>query len=174
MTQLTADIVDRRKASEDRRLSERLGRKTTIQSAREKLTSTTGLDRAFEFETLRLFAQGKSTSCIMLAIYTVLIATGLLVWVPAIIAIIWSAIAISAMVLGTLVSQRFMSQPDEEGTTALMEAASLGLVPIVQLLLGKGADLEARNKAGQNAWLMAAMSQQVDVIEIFKKQRDKR
>jgi two-component system, cell cycle sensor histidine kinase PleC len=118
MTQLTADIVDRRKASDDRRLSERLGRKTTIQSAREKLTSTTGLDRAFEFETLRLFAQSQTTSCIMLAIYTLLIATGLLVWVPAVIAIIWSAIAISAMVLGTLVSQRFLNQPGDEGTSA--------------------------------------------------------
>ena len=58
---------------------------------------------------------------------------------------------------------------DDEGTTALMEAANMGLVPIVQLLLDKGADPELRNNAGQNAWLLAAMSQQKDVIEIFRK-----
>jgi two-component system, cell cycle sensor histidine kinase PleC len=116
MTQLTADLVDRRKASEDRRALERRGRKSTIQSAREKLTSTTGLDLAFEFETLRLFAQGKTTSCIMLTIYTALIATGLIVWVPTVIVIVWAAIAVSAMVLGTLVSQRFLSHSDDSST----------------------------------------------------------
>ncbi len=116
MTQLTADLVDRRKASEDRRLRERVGRKSTIQSAREKLTSTSGLDFAFEFETLRLFAQGKTTSCIMLAIYTAVIATGLVVWVPPMIAIVWTAISISAMVLGVLVSQRFLTNPDDDST----------------------------------------------------------
>jgi two-component system, cell cycle sensor histidine kinase PleC len=116
MTQLTADLVERRKASEDRRALERRGRKSTIQSAREKLTSTTGLDLAFEFETLRLFAQGKSTSCIMLTIYTALIATGLIVWVPTVIVIVWAAIAVSAMVLGTLASQRFLSHPGDSST----------------------------------------------------------
>ena len=63
---------------------------------------------------------------------------------------------------------------DDEGTTALMEAANMGLVPIVQLLLAKGADPELRNNAGQNAWLLAAMSQQQEVIEIFRKIREKR
>ena len=50
----------------------------------------------------------------------------------------------------------------------------MGLVPIVQLLLAKGADPELRNNAGQNAWLLAAMSQQQEVIEIFRKIREKR
>jgi ankyrin repeat protein len=60
---------------------------------------------------------------------------------------------------------------DDDGTTALMEAANVGLLPIVQLLLDKGADLEVRNKSGQNAWLLAAMGQKLDVVELFRKTR---
>jgi two-component system cell cycle sensor histidine kinase PleC len=117
MTQLTADIVDRRKASEDRRQSERRGRKSVVQSAREKLTSTTGLDRAFEFETLRLFASAKNSSCILLSIYTIAVAACLIVWAPAVIVILWSSVAVSALVLGVLVGQRFFATAGEDGAT---------------------------------------------------------
>jgi two-component system, cell cycle sensor histidine kinase PleC len=118
MTKLTADIVDRRKASEDRRTAERLGRKSTIQSAREKLTSTTGLDRAFELETLRLFAQTKTSSCIMLAVYTALIAASLAIWITPVIPIIWCAITVSTLVLGALVSQRFLNASGDPSASA--------------------------------------------------------
>jgi two-component system, cell cycle sensor histidine kinase PleC len=118
MTQLTAEIVDRRKASEDRRVSERRGRRTVIQTAREKLTSASGLDRAFEAETLRLFAATKVTSCIMLAIYTGLIGAGLTIWVPPVIAILWVCVTVSMLVLSTLVSQRFNADQQQDQTSA--------------------------------------------------------
>src|SRR5262249_55545029 len=60
---------------------------------------------------------------------------------------------------------------DEEGTTALMHAAGLGFVSIVQRLLDKGADLERTNKDHQSAWLMAAMGNQLEVVDIFKAYR---
>jgi ankyrin repeat protein len=63
---------------------------------------------------------------------------------------------------------------DEEGTTALMEAAGLGLTPIVQLLIDRGADPEIRNKANQNAWLRAALGNHQEVIEILRKIRDQK
>jgi len=117
MTHLTADIVDRRKATEDRRLLERRGRKSVVQSAREKLTSTTGLDRTFELETLRLFAGAKSSSCILLSLYTILVAASLVVWAPPIVAILWGSVGVSALVLGALVAQRFQSGATEDTTT---------------------------------------------------------
>jgi ankyrin repeat protein len=49
-----------------------------------------------------------------------------------------------------------------------MHAAGLGFVPIVQRLLDKGADLERTNKDRQSAWLMAAMSNQMEVVDLFK------
>ncbi len=114
MTQLTADIVERRKASEDLRLSERRGRKSVVQSARERLTSTTGLDRTFDFETLRLFARAKTSSCIILSAYTLMVAASLTVWAAAVFAILWGSVSVSALVLGALVAQRFNADANEE------------------------------------------------------------
>lgn len=62
---------------------------------------------------------------------------------------------------------------DDEGTTALMTAGGEGFVPIVQTLLDHGADLEVTNKQQQNAWLIAAMRNQRDVIELYRAVREK-
>jgi two-component system, cell cycle sensor histidine kinase PleC len=118
MTQLTADIVERRKATDDRRASERKGTRTAIQSAREKLTSHSGLDRAFEFETLRLFGQSKVSACLTLVVFTLLIGASLTVWVPTIFVMLWCAIAVSTLVLGFMMSKRFLATATEETATA--------------------------------------------------------
>ncbi|MGL4635072.1 MAG: sensor histidine kinase [Beijerinckiaceae bacterium] len=114
MTQLTADIVDRRKAVDDRRKTERVVTRSTIQTAREKLTSTTGLDRAFEHETLRLYAEAKSSGCLILGIYTVLIAVSLAMWLPPVMAVIWCTTTTSCLVLGAIVGRRFLNSANTE------------------------------------------------------------
>jgi uncharacterized protein len=53
----------------------------------------------------------------------------------------------------------------------LMEAAAYGYMPVVQVLVDKGADLEVRNKEGQTAWLLAAMGGHTDIVELFRKVR---
>jgi ankyrin repeat protein len=55
-----------------------------------------------------------------------------------------------------------------------MEAAAQGFVEVVQLLLDRGANLEAANKNKQTAWLIAAMRDQREVIEIFRRVRERR
>lgn len=59
-----------------------------------------------------------------------------------------------------------------DGTTALMEAARIGSVELASLLLDRGADLEKVNAERRSAWLIAALSDQRDVVEVFKKFRD--
>ncbi|MQA31041.1 MAG: ankyrin repeat domain-containing protein [Luteitalea sp.] len=63
---------------------------------------------------------------------------------------------------------------DDNGTTALMAAGAEGLVPIVQTLLAHGADLERSNNEQQNAWLIAAMRNQREVIEVYRAVREKK
>ena len=48
------------------------------------------------------------------------------------------------------------------------------LLASVTLLLEKGADLETTDGSGRTAWMYAAMGDQVDVVEIFKKARAKK
>lgn len=63
---------------------------------------------------------------------------------------------------------------DEEGMTALMTAAKQGFEEIVAMLLAKGADMELTNKGNQSAWLLAAMNEQREVVEILRAQREKK
>lgn len=108
MTELTSDLVESRNRFEERRANSRLMTKSAIQSAREKLTSGTGLDLDFQFDTLKLYARSKVSSCFTLSAYTMLIACSLLVWVPVAFAMLWWFTASTMLVVGALNSRRFM------------------------------------------------------------------
>ena len=60
-----------------------------------------------------------------------------------------------------------------DGTTPLIAAAQRGLVTIGEMLIAKGADMELRNKEEQNAWLLAAMSNHLEFVELLRRTRDK-
>ena len=55
-----------------------------------------------------------------------------------------------------------------------MQAAGDGRAGMVQLLLEKGADLEATGAAGRTAWMYAAIGDQVEVVEMLKQARARR
>jgi len=60
----------------------------------------------------------------------------------------------------------------DDGTTALIAAAQRGLVAIGEMLIAKGADMELRNKKEQNAWLLAAMGNHLEFVELLRTTRD--
>jgi two-component system, cell cycle sensor histidine kinase PleC len=113
MTDLTAQIVDRRKARQDRRANERARTKTAIQSTRERLTSTTGLDRSFEGDTLELYAKAKGSACLILSAYTLLVAGALLIWGNALVVILWAACALCSLSLSALTAKRLAAQRND-------------------------------------------------------------
>jgi two-component system, cell cycle sensor histidine kinase PleC len=113
MTQLTAHIVERRRARDDRRANERLKTRSAIQSAREKLTSSTGLDRGFEKDTVELYAKAKTSACLLLAIYTAIIASALLVWSSTIVILMWATSAICTLSLIALSAKRIAASSDD-------------------------------------------------------------
>ena len=55
--------------------------------------------------------------------------------------------------------------------TPLMMAAANGLLPMTEMLLQHGADLDAKTATGQTAWLLAGMNGHLDVVELFRKVR---
>jgi hypothetical protein len=42
------------------------------------------------------------------------------------------------------------------------------------MLLARGADMELRDKKQQNAWLLAAMANHTEFVELLRKTRDKK
>jgi two-component system, cell cycle sensor histidine kinase PleC len=129
MTQLTAHIVDRRKARQDRRDSEKMRTRTAVQSARERLTSTTGLDRSFEDDTLELYAKAKGSACLILIAYTLLVAGALLVWGNALVVVLWAACSVCGLSLSALQAKRIAGERD----SSTFERIQLNLVAMEAL-----------------------------------------
>ena len=62
---------------------------------------------------------------------------------------------------------------DNEGKTALMEAAKFGYKDTVEILLQNGADINAKNNLGATALICAAMSGYKNTVEILLKNNAK-
>jgi two-component system, cell cycle sensor histidine kinase PleC len=108
MTHLTAEIVDRRKASESRRREMRLETRAVMQNTRERLTSSSGLNRSLEIELISIFAKAKISASLILVIYTAAIAAILSSWSGAHMVVLWTATSTCAIVLTSLIARRFL------------------------------------------------------------------
>jgi two-component system, cell cycle sensor histidine kinase PleC len=108
MSQLTAELVERKRERESRDAARRVALKSAMQDARERLTSSSGLNRAFEFELLRSYAQTKATASVALAVYTLGIAAALKMWYPWAITAFWACLAIAPILLGWILATRFL------------------------------------------------------------------
>lgn len=80
-----------------------------VRAAREKLTSSTGLERAFETEMVRLFAQYRVGAAIPLFVLAAAIAGAATIWLPMRAALTWLAIVLCAMALMLMLSKRALS-----------------------------------------------------------------
>lgn len=56
---------------------------------------------------------------------------------------------------------------DQHGNTALMGVAFKGYLPIAELLVARGADVNRRNTAGQTALMTAALFNQTAIIDLL-------
>lgn len=62
-----------------------------------------------------------------------------------------------------------LNKTNKLGETALMQSARAGQIEVVKYLLASGADSKAKSKEGQTALDIAKLSQNDDVIRLFKK-----
>jgi len=74
MSDLTVEMVQRGRGPSTEEAARRLGVARDIRSARERLTSRTGLERAFDQELLRHYAQYRAGSGIALGLFAVALA----------------------------------------------------------------------------------------------------
>ncbi|MDB5559793.1 MAG: two-component sensor histidine kinase, partial [Enterovirga sp.] len=114
MGELTAQIVQQGHGPALQGVVHRRKLSKEMRSAREKLTSSVGLERSYEYELVRVFAQYHSGSSILLLALAAVIATVSSLWIPVGFATGWLVIAV--LVTGTmlLLSQRFLATPVDE------------------------------------------------------------
>jgi two-component system cell cycle sensor histidine kinase PleC len=82
MGELTAQIVERGRGPALEGFARRRRLAQDMRTAREKLTSSVGLERSYEYELVRLFAQYHSGSSILLLVLAAGIAGMSTIWLP--------------------------------------------------------------------------------------------
>ncbi|WP_132250083.1 sensor histidine kinase [Methylobacterium segetis] len=114
MSDLTVEMVQRGRGPSAEEANRRRGIARDMRSAREKLTSVTGLERAFDYELLRLYAQYRIGAGIPLGLFAVAMAGASVFWVPHVVAATWALCVFVAITLISTASRRFLRQDPEE------------------------------------------------------------
>src|SRR5215207_10959767 len=113
MGQSTAQMIGRGRgpASDDGSRRRRLAK--DVRNVRERLTSSIGLERAFDHELIRLFAEYRTSASVPLFGLAVAISAVATVWIPLQNALLWLILVTAAMALMLTLSQRFLREdPD--------------------------------------------------------------
>ena len=113
MSELTPQLVQRGRTGA---LDESSRRRRTIEmrAAREKLTSGVGLERAFEHELVRLFAQYHLSAWLLLLLLVAAIAGAASFWLPGGMPLVWFVLMSSILSITSLLSSRFLKSTTEE------------------------------------------------------------
>ncbi|HEX8664551.1 MAG TPA: HAMP domain-containing sensor histidine kinase [Beijerinckiaceae bacterium] len=98
-----------------------------VRNVRERLTSSIGLERAFDHELIRLFAQYRTGASVPLFGLALAIAAVATVWIPLQNAALWLILVTTAMALMLTLSQRFLREdPDSVSLDAWRRRFILG------------------------------------------------
>lgn len=114
MAEVTAEQVQRGRGPDPSVLARRKLVTREVKSVREKLTSSTGLVRAFDYELLRVFAQYRlhgSAGAILLALC---VGAASCLWVPAYQVTAWLSAVILSCAVMVVLCRRFLAQPAGE------------------------------------------------------------
>src|SRR3954469_7332419 len=119
MGELTAQMIQRGRGAASEEFARRRKITQDVRSARDKLTSSIGLERAFDYELVRLFAQYRVGASVPLFALLAAMACAATIWTPLRNSAIGFLAVLFAMAITLALSQRFLRQdPDEVSLTA--------------------------------------------------------
>lgn len=113
MPEVTAEQVQRGRGPDPSALARRKLVTREVKSVRERLTSSTGLVRAFDYELVRVFAQYRMQGSVGALVLALCVAAAASLWVPAYMAAAWLGLVILANAVMVLFCRRFLAQPAE-------------------------------------------------------------
>ena len=114
MTEVTAEQVQRGRGPDPSAVARRKLVTREVRSARERLTSSTGLERAFDNELLRVFAQYRIAGSAGTFVLVLGIAAAACLWLPTPIVAVWSGAVLLTTLIIVLIARRFLAKvPDD-------------------------------------------------------------
>lgn len=112
MPEVTAEKVQRGRGPDPTALARRKLVTREVKSVRERLTSSTGLVRAFDHELLRLFAQYRMTGALGAVVLASCIAAAACLWTPAYKVAIWFGAVLLSAAVTVILCRRFIADSE--------------------------------------------------------------
>ena len=110
MAEVTAEQVQRGRGPDPTVLARRKLVTREVKSVRERLTSSTGLERAFDNELLRVFAEYRMNGSVGTLILALAVAAAACLWVPIDRVTPWVGTVLLATMVIVVLSRRFLTQ----------------------------------------------------------------
>ena len=111
MAELTAEMIQRGPGVDpDLARRKRLGVQE-LRAVRERLTSSSGLQRAFDHELLRMFARQRSSAALTMVLLASTLAVVASNWIRASHAFVWLAVMCTTMMVSLILGRRFLEAP---------------------------------------------------------------
>jgi two-component system cell cycle sensor histidine kinase PleC len=114
MTEVTAEQVQRGRGPDPSAVARRKQVTREVRSARERLTSSTGLERAFDNELLRVFAQYRIAGSAGTLVLVLGIAAASCLWLPTPLVAVWSGSVLLTTMIIVLMARRFLAKVADE------------------------------------------------------------
>ncbi|WP_342358460.1 HAMP domain-containing sensor histidine kinase [Terrarubrum flagellatum] len=114
MAELTAEMIQRGPGADPELARRKRANVQQLRSVRERLTSSSGLQRAFDRELLRMFARQRSSAAL-----TMLLLAGVLAvlggnWIAPAPAFIWLSIMCATMTVSLMLGRRFLETDEQD------------------------------------------------------------
>lgn len=114
MPEVTAEQVQRGRGPDPTAVARRKLMSREVKSVRERLTSSTGLVRAFDYELLRLFAQYRMTGSVGTLVLTLCVAAAACLWMPTYAVMPWAGSVILSTLVIAVSCRRFLAEATGE------------------------------------------------------------
>lgn len=115
MTELTPEMIQRgRGAADPNDIARRRKATMELRATREKLTSSTGLERSFDYDLLRTFAQQHAGATLALLILAAVVGGAASIWVRPEPIVTWLVIVVAATALMSALARRFRATPQDD------------------------------------------------------------
>lgn len=114
MTQLTAEMIERGRGADPAETARRRRSASEIRAVRERLTSSTGLQRSFDEELLRLFAQQHRGATLSLVVLAAAIGAAAALWVDVKPLLFWLLIVMTSTALMGVTARLFLQLAAED------------------------------------------------------------
>jgi two-component system, cell cycle sensor histidine kinase PleC len=131
MTELTPEMIARGRGADPAEVKRRRRQTWELRAVRERLTSSTGLQRAFDHELLRLYAETQRNAATTMLLLAAAIGGAATIWLGAAPVVLWLTVISFAVSFSLILCRRFL-RTDGRGVDASAWRRRFMLAQLVQ------------------------------------------